>query len=113
MIQSTDEINEALAGFTDVISLETVAAGAQWSYDLRITLANASGKAVVLHCEDVSSLHISEFGGGLTQFLVLRGRDVREKQLDRVRFHFCDLERGAIAFDCVTADVAEQRDQNL
>jgi hypothetical protein len=31
---------------------------------------------------------------------------VRAEQLDRVKFHFSDLERGAIAFDCMAADVA-------
>ena len=106
MIRSIEQINEALAGFTDVISLEIVATRAQWAYALRITLADASGETVLLFCEDISSLRVSEFGGGLTQFLVLRGRDVREDQLDRVKFHFRDVERGAIAFDCMSADVA-------
>ncbi len=83
-----------------------MATRAQWAYALRITLANGSGEAIVLFCEDFSNLHVSEFGGGLTQFLVLRARDVREEQLDRVKFHFRDVERDAIASDCVSADVA-------
>jgi hypothetical protein len=106
MIRPIEQINEVLTGFADVISLEMVAIRAQRGYDLKITLANSSGEVIVLSCGDVSSLHISEFGGGLTQFLCLRGRDMRERQLDRVTFHFHDVERDAIAFDCVSADVA-------
>jgi hypothetical protein len=94
MIRSIEQINEGLAGLTDVMNLEMTATPHQWSYSLKVTLANSSGQTVVLCCEDISSLHISEFGGGLTQFLVLRGKDVREKQLDRAMFHFSDLERG-------------------
>ncbi len=105
MTRLIEQINEALAGFTDVISLEITATRAQYAYALSITLADASGETVILFCEDISNLHVSEFGGGLTQFLVLRGRDVREEQLDRVTFHFRDAERGAIAFDCVSAEV--------
>jgi hypothetical protein len=106
MIRSIEQINESLAGFSDVVSLEIAATRARSADALRITLANSSGETVVLFCEDVSGLHLAEFGGGSNQFLVLRGRNVRDEQLDRVTFHFCDVERDAIAFDCVSADVA-------
>ena len=92
MIRSVEQINQVLAGFTDVINLEIVATHAQEAYALRITPANSSGETVVLPCEDISSLDVSEFGGGLTRFLVLRGRDVRAAQLDGVTYHFRDVE---------------------
>jgi len=42
MIRSIEQINEALAGFTDVISLEASMTADRRSYGLRITLGNSS-----------------------------------------------------------------------
>ena len=107
MIQSNEQINEGLVGFTDVIEAEVVATAQRWSYSLKLILADDSGNTVALRCEEVSNLRIRDFGGGLTQFLALRGRDARTNQIDKVNLHFSDLERGAIALDCRSASLEE------
>jgi hypothetical protein len=105
MIRSVGQINEALAGFTDVEELSLGPRSIQGQYALRIILADPRGNRVILRCEDISGLKITDFGGGLSQFLCLRAVDIRDRQLDRVRFHFADKERNAIEFDCGSADV--------
>ncbi len=102
---SVIQLNSALSGFTDVTELRLLADPSTGAYGIKLTLEDSAGASVTLNCSNVSGLSLSEFGGGLTQFLALRAEDVREKQLDRVAIHFADMERAAIAFDCSSADV--------
>lgn len=102
---SAEQINQSVTGFTDVVELKLQAAPSCGKYELTLVLSNAQGKEVVLTCKDVSNLALSEVGGGLTQFLSLRAQDVSAQQLDRVFFHFADVERETIHFDCADADI--------
>jgi len=104
---SAEQINQSIAGFTDVVQLQLEVDPSSGKYELTLALADAQGKEVVLKCKDVSNLGLSEVGGGLIQFLSLRAQDVRARQLDRVFFHFADVERGAILFDCAEASVGD------
>ena len=105
MIKSIEQVNDALRGFADVRDLVVRMDSHSQKYDLTLVLADSSGRCIKLVCVDTSSLQIRDFGGGLSQFLVMRATDVRDRQLDRVSFHFADLERNAIDFDCITASV--------
>jgi hypothetical protein len=105
MKRSAEHINEALRGYTEVVKLSLEADRTSGMYELTLSLANSEGHLITLTCHDVSSLRLSDFGGGLTQFLTLRVEDVVAQQLDRIALHFADLERGAIAFDCSAADI--------
>jgi hypothetical protein len=102
---SEEKINEAINGFSDVNDLNLLIDKATGSYELRIVLAHPSGQSLLLSCRDVSSLRLADFGGGLTQFLAFRCKDVRLKHLDRVSFHFSELERETISFDCSDAQI--------
>jgi hypothetical protein len=102
MIESVEEINSQLIGFTEVVELNLKADSARGALDLKLRLANSSGEILLISCLDVSSLDLSEFGGGLTQLLLLRCSDLRENQLDRVKFHFSEVERNSISFDCAS-----------
>jgi hypothetical protein len=55
---------------------------------------------VELRFGHVRDLELSGLGGGLTQLLCLRARDVRSAQWDRVSYEVEDLERRAIFFRC-------------
>ena len=105
MSPSVVEINVALAGFADVEELSLGPRSPEGRYDLRIVLSDPKRNTVVLNCGDVSSLKIADFGGGLSQFLCLRAVDLRDRQLDKVMFHFSDEERNAIEFDCGSAAI--------
>ena len=102
---SAEQISQSIAGFTDVVELKLQADPSSGKYELTLALSDAQGKEVVLNCKDVSNLALSEVGGGLTQFLSLRAQDVSSQQLDRVSFHFDDVERGTIHFDCADANI--------
>jgi hypothetical protein len=102
---SARAINEALNGFANVVELSLISRGNLASYDLTVVLANDNGDSLRLRCNDVSNLRVSEFGGGLTQLLALRCDDVRDQQHDRVTFHFSDLERALLDFNCFSAEV--------
>jgi hypothetical protein len=105
MNTSAEQINRNLAGYTEVRQLDIQFEVETGSYELQLTLADAQGDTRILSCRDISSLKMDDFGGGLTQFLVLRCDDVREMQLDRVALHFAELERRSIVFDCLNAEV--------
>lgn len=105
MNESLGELNKALAGFTDVLRMEISFDLSQAIYELEIVLANDVHELITLRCKDVSGLQISEFGGGMAQFMLLRATDLGESQRDRVRFHFSDLEHQRIHFDCLAADL--------
>jgi hypothetical protein len=68
---SVNGINETLKGFTDVAELSLISGENLDKYDLKILLFDGNGGRLLLTCKDVSNLRISEFGGGLTQFLAL------------------------------------------
>jgi len=102
---SAEQINQSIAGYTDVAQLNLQVDPSSGKYELTLALFDAQGNEAVLRCKDVSNLALSEVGGGLTQFLSLRAQDVRERQLDRVSFHFADVERELIIFDCADARV--------
>jgi hypothetical protein len=111
MTLSVEHLNAVLVGFTEVIELKLQTDRASQEYDLQLVLADGRGDTIVLNCSGISNFRMSEFGGGLTQFLALRAEDVRSQQLDRIVFHFTDLERGTIDFTCSAADVnARKRD---
>ena len=100
MKTTSEEINAAIAGYTDVVTLELHLDVLTGFYELRLELCDANNDSLILSCQDVSNLRIVEFGGGLTQFLGLRCDDVRSRQIDREAFHFADHERETVNFYC-------------
>jgi hypothetical protein len=106
-VRDAETINQALWGFTNVEALNLQRDDFGSSYRLNVVLANNVGAAVALNCTDVANLKIAKFGGGLNQFMLLRCEDVSARRLDRVRFHFTDLEHNAIGFDCSAANVEQ------
>ena len=48
----------------------------------------------------VSELNAQGLGGGITQLLCLRARDVSDQQQDRMHFVLEDLENGALSLKC-------------
>src|SRR5580704_9046486 len=102
MMQSVEEINRVLAGFSDVQELAISFEPAFGTYSLKLVLAGASEHTITLQFGEIRDLRLIEFGGGLTQILGLRAYDVRARQFDRIVYHFTDCEREQIAFDCRT-----------
>ena len=106
---AAEQINHAISGFTDVSELSLSINHREGKYDMTLVLSNSKDEIVILKCQDVSNLRVSDFGGGLTQFMCLRSQDVSERQLDRVCFQFVELEKGAIAFHCASAECSEDK----
>lgn len=97
-----DSANELLSGHTDVLSVTFTSEPPLWSCAVSVVLLDASrdGPGIVLRCSDVSRFSLSELGGGLTQLLCLRVRDVAHEGRDRVRFVVEDLERESMWLEC-------------
>lgn len=55
---------------------------------------------VVAEAHGVAEWRTLGLGGGVTQLLCLRARDVSDQQHDRVRFVLEDLENGALSLKC-------------
>jgi hypothetical protein len=100
-----EQINEALAGFTDIEELSLGPRSLQGQYDLRVVLYRCSRQ------QHRASLrrHLRPKDNRLWRRPlsgpVLRAEDMRGTQLDRVSFHFVDKERDTVAFDCTTVDI--------
>ncbi|RWA28032.1 hypothetical protein DJ028_08575 [Pseudomonas veronii] len=74
-----------------------------FKYDL-VLVVSANGSdldAVTLIFHDISALDLSEFGGGLTQFMHLEASRV-DDGLDRIRYEVRDLSSGKISFKFFT-----------
>lgn len=55
---------------------------------------------VVVEARGVCDWSVQRLGGGISQLLCLRARDVRDEQHDRVNFVLEDLEDGALSLKC-------------
>jgi hypothetical protein len=55
---------------------------------------------VVAEAHGVSDWSAQGFGGGITQLLCLRARDVSDQQHDRVKFILEDIENKALSLKC-------------
>lgn len=55
---------------------------------------------IVAEARGVSEWRTQGLGGGITQLLCLRARDVTNQQHDRVKFVLEDLENGALSLRC-------------
>lgn len=99
----SEELNKKLRGFTTVLRLEFSVELPSGSCTLTLELTqSAVGKGDVLVVEflDVAALSLRDFGGGLTQLLLLQVTDISDKQLDRRNYEMRELERDAISFVC-------------
>jgi hypothetical protein len=105
-MSKAESINEALRGFTDVMGLSLIIDPVSGKYQLTLELADAGSRSIHLRCADVSSLRLSAFGGGLTQFLQFRCCDVSSQQLDRVALRFSDNENETVLFDCARCEIS-------
>lgn len=83
-----------------------------FKYNLTLTMSSSEdpeteGVTAVFH--DVSTLNLSSFGGGLTQFmdLVVTGID---DGLDRIRYELRDIENEKISFYFSTFAVREHKE---
>jgi hypothetical protein len=104
-----DELNRRLAGFTDVMEMALRWNYASCGYDLSIVLSHQiDARTLTLRCSNVSQLRLSDFGGGITQFLGLQGEDVTAHQLEIIRFRFVDSEYREIEFACAEATLDTQ-----
>jgi len=103
---SVAELNQALAGFNEVVDLSLSLDNSVEAYGLFIILSDGKGSRIMLKCAKVSRFNLTNFGGGLTQFLKLRAEDVRAEQLDRVSIRFVELERRQVEFYCDFATVS-------
>jgi hypothetical protein len=105
----------ALRGFTLLITLEFSTDLDSGNCKLVLTLSeDRKTDARVLRAEfsDVSSLCIKDFGGGITQLLLLVIEDVHDRQLDRIRYQIRELERDALFFCCTAFTIAEITDHD-
>lgn len=101
-------LNDQLRGFTVVLSLSLEGKDDCSTYDLVLHLAESSAvgsPAIAVAFVEVTSLSVSDFGGGLTQLLHLHVIDVRHHQRDRVSLEVTELERGSISFSCRRAEI--------
>lgn len=96
-MERLDRLNECLQAHDCVISINI--RFDDFKYDLALTLcANiADVEGVTILFQDVSSLNLSGFGGGLTQFMSLEVTRINEG-LDRIRYELREVEHETISF---------------
>jgi hypothetical protein len=97
------ELNEKWRGFTTVLRLEFSVELPSGSCTLTLELMRGDigkGEVLVVEFLDVAALSLKDFGGGLTQLLLLRVDDIMYKQLDRRNYEVRELERDSLSFVC-------------
>ena len=107
MQMTIENANDTLRGFTDVLSLEFNWSLTECRYDFKLVLTNDSSQKRTLLCNGVSGVKLSRFGGGMSQFMLLKLIDVRAHQWDRVSYKLRELEHEAIFLRCQSFVMAE------
>jgi hypothetical protein len=100
---TAEEINSLLSGLSVLRLFEFVANDDCSIYSLSVTLSedkDLESRTVKVEFEGVSQLAVSGFGGGLTQILIVRVRDIRARGWDRAYFQVDELERGSLSSLC-------------
>ena len=102
--------NELLAGFTTVEAMSFASLAPDNQCDLTFALRRDSvdeGPLLSLRFHGVALLHLSDFGGGLTQVMCLRVEDVRERQWEYLNYSVSDLEDDRVRFLCRSIECIE------
>ena len=100
------ELNERLIQNNCVVSLHVDIEKDTLKYNLLLTLSaseNANDDKLALYFWDVSNLQLTEFGGGLTQFMHLNISRLTSG-LDRMRYVLADQENEKIFFNFASVD---------
>ncbi|MFL1495041.1 hypothetical protein [Pseudomonas antarctica] len=92
-----ERLNELLREHDCVIAIDIQFE--DFKYDLALTLSvdTTDWNAVTIHFQDVSALNLSEFGGGITQFMRLNVTRI-DDGLDRIRYELRDVRHEKITF---------------
>ena len=99
----SEELNEKWRGFTTVLRLEfsvDLPAGSCTSTLELMRGDIGKGEVLVVEFLDVAAFSLEDFGGGLTQLLLLHVDDISHKQLDRRNYEVRELERDSLSFVC-------------
>ncbi|WP_277761510.1 hypothetical protein [Pseudomonas sp. A34-9] len=83
-----------------------------FKYNLSLTMSSSEDpetKGVTAVFHDVSSLNLSGFGGGLTQFMDLVVTRI-DRGLDRIRYELRDIEDEKISFYFFTFSVRDHKE---
>ncbi|WP_086930526.1 hypothetical protein [Agarilytica rhodophyticola] len=101
-----DVLNERLIHHNCVISLRMDMQTESLKYNLLLTLSESedtTSNKLTLCFYDISDLQISEFGGGLTQFMHL-SITCLDSGFDRVNYVLKDKEHEKISFNFASVD---------
>jgi len=105
MTDLAEPLNQALFGFTRVISVEVFCDESSCNdyptYHFRATLENDKRQRIELLSNEITELKLNCFH----QFPYLRASDVRAQQLDHVTLKFTEEGFDGIAFSCRKAEV--------
>lgn len=103
-------INELLTGFITVEAMSFTSLAPDNRCDLMLALRRdlvGDGPLLSLNFHGVALLHLSDFGGGLTQVMSLRVEDVRERQWEYLNYSVFDLEDDRVSFLCRSIECVE------
>jgi hypothetical protein len=95
------DIANALKGFTVVLNLQFSVEVQTGECQLTLNLARSErhgDESVEVDFMGVTNLSIKEFGGGITQLLLLSVEDVRDKQWDNIYYYVSEVENESISF---------------
>ncbi|WP_248741787.1 MULTISPECIES: hypothetical protein [unclassified Pseudomonas] len=97
-MDGVSRLNELLLEHNCVVSMNVEMQ--DYKYSLALTMSSSDDPetgAVTVNFQDVSTLNLSGFGGGLTQFMDLVVTRI-DDGLDRIRYELRDIEDEKISF---------------
>jgi hypothetical protein len=63
---------------------------------------------ITVNFECVSNFSVKELGGGISQLLYLRIKDIKDKQWDRANYEVSEFERDSIYFLCQNVKITHK-----
>lgn len=109
-MDGVSRLNELLLEHNCVVSMSVEMQ--DFKYGLALTMSSSDDPetgAVTVNFQDVSTLNLSGFGGGLTQFMDLVVARI-DDGLDRIRYELRDIENEKISFYFFTFSVQDHEE---
>lgn len=108
-MNGVSRLNELLLEHNCVVSMNVEMQ--DYKYSLALTMSSSDDPetgAVTVNFQDVSTLNLSGFGGGLTQFMDLVVTRI-DDGLDRIRYELRDIDDEKISFYFFTFSVRDHK----
>ena len=106
-----EEVNFAMQGLSILLHFDMEASQDCSSYNLTLELGDKPrqpSRRTFVRFRNVSEMRIKDFGGGLTQLLLLKAQELGAFVIEGAKFEVKELERNSLSFKCESMEVGNE-----